>query len=188
MTRSFLSVAVVFLLGAALPSGVLGADWQQQEASSLTFVALYDGGEFEGRFENFDTRITLDPEQPDGGCLQAVIRIVSVNTENEERDDALVGNDWFTLAKYPEARFVTTGIRHLTDHNYVADARLTIRDMTRELRFPFTFDVTGDAARLQAEVTLNRLDYHIGQGDWADDDLIGYPVRVRVDLHLQRGQ
>ncbi len=188
MTRISLLLVAVIVAGAAIPDTVHGADWQQQTESSLTFKALYDGGEFEGRFENFETRITLDPQQSNGGCLQAAIRIASVNTENEERDDALVGNDWFALAKFPEARFETTSIRHLAGNNYVADAKLTIRDVTRELRFPFSFEVTGDSARLQAEVTLNRLDYNIGQGDWRDDDLIGYPVRVSVDLHLKRGQ
>jgi polyisoprenoid-binding protein YceI len=53
---------------------------------------------------------------------------------------------------------------------------------------PFSFangNESGKAvATLKGGVTLNRLDYGVGQGDWKDTTLVGNEVRVKFDLRL----
>ena len=41
-------------------------------------------------------------------------------------------------------------------------------------------------ARLQGEAKMNRLDFGVGSGSWADDSTIGLEVRVLVDLLERR--
>jgi len=53
------------------------------------------------------------------------------------------------------------------------------------IKFPFSM-VPGAEGRMKltAKVTLNRMDFGIGSGDWADDSTIGHKVDVDVSLIL----
>jgi polyisoprenoid-binding protein YceI len=66
-----------------------------------------------------------------------------------------------------------------------ADADLTIRGKTKRIAFPFRFTTNGTGATLDARVTLDRLDYGLGTGEWADDSVIGHKVDVLVHLVLK---
>jgi polyisoprenoid-binding protein YceI len=81
---------------------------------------------------------------------------------------------------------VTQAIRAVDATHFEADATLTIRDKTVALKFPFAFEPNADGARLKARVTLDRLAFGIGSGDWADASMIGHQVEVNVDLSLVR--
>ncbi len=75
-------------------------------------------------------------------------------------------------------------IRAVDATHFEADATLTLRDKTVALKFPFNFEPNADGARLKAKVTLDRLAFGIGTGDWADESMIGHQVEVNVDLSL----
>ena len=57
--------------------------------------------------------------------------------------------------------------------------------MTQELAFPFTWSREGDRARLRAQVTLDRLSFGLGTGEWAEADWVGHSVVVDVDVWLK---
>ena len=39
-------------------------------------------------------------------------------------------------------------------------------------------------AHMRAETTINRIDFALGARDWADDDIIGFKVVVKIELQL----
>ena len=166
-------------------SAAHSADYTMR-AGTLKFSGQQQGEAFEGRFDTFTPLIQFDAAALAASKLDVSIDLASADTRNSERDDTLKGSDFFAIADFPKARFVTQAIRAVDATHFEADATLTIRDKTVALKFPFAFEPNADGARLKARVTLDRLAFGIGSGDWADASMIGHQVEVNVDLSLVR--
>lgn len=156
--------------------------------SSLGFTATQSGGDVDGRFEKFDARIVFADADLDGSSFKVEVDTGSVNTQDDDRDTLLRGEDLFDASKYPKARFVTTGFTRKSPGNYEAQGKLTIRDVTRDIRLPFTFTTAQEGGQtvgwLKGGVTLKRLDFGVGQGDWKDTSEVANEVKVKFSLRL----
>jgi polyisoprenoid-binding protein YceI len=179
------SAACVLLAAAALGAATL---WLADPATStLEFSAEQAGARFVGRFARFTPRIEFDPAAPVAGRFAVEVDLASVDSGDRERDEALRGADFFDVARWPEARYVSTRIVARGDGEYEAQGRLTIRDRTREvpLRFRFTRAADGSAL-LAGRASLRRLEFGIGaEGDWRDTRWVGDQVEVRFELRLR---
>lgn len=149
--------------------------------SRLTFDAEQQGAEFTGRFERFDATLRIDPANPANNRLAARIEMASVNTQYPERDAYLVGDEWFDVARYREASFVAEGFEPAADGSFSTQAQLTMRGETQPLEASFRFD----GERLTGEAVIDRLAFGVGQGQWADDRMVGVKVAVQVDVAMQ---
>ena len=182
----------LFVVAACLahPGGAAAAEWiAVPECSSLVFFATQQGARFQGRFVRFDARVAVDGDASRPDRIEATIDLASVDTADDERDEAVRDEDFFDTARYPRSKFVTQTIDR-RGKGFRATADLTIRDLSRPVVFDFTWLAPSDGrgrARLQGSSILRRLDFGVGQGDWADTDWVGDQVEVRVDLCLERG-
>jgi polyisoprenoid-binding protein YceI len=178
------SAFVVFaMLSAALCHA---ASWQKAEGASLTFKGSYQGEAFEGRFERFDPIVAFDPAALGGARLVVRIDVTSAVTGNDDYDATMQSAEFFDSERHPQAGFATGAVRQVGEGSYEADATLTLRGKTVPFVFPFRFEIDGERARLTSTVTLKRLDFDVGTGDWADTSLIADEVEVRVDLPLTK--
>jgi polyisoprenoid-binding protein YceI len=69
-----------------------------------------------------------------------------------------------------------------------AVGKLTLRDVTRDLRIPLAIRPVILAGVQGLELTghtrVNRLDYGVGQGDWSSTEAIGNEVRIQWKVQL----
>jgi polyisoprenoid-binding protein YceI len=151
--------------------------------SSLSFTGIQQGEQFTGTIRDFDARVLYAPDQLPSSRIDATIRLKSLDTGNEERDQALAGADWFDFAQFPTASFRAATIR-ATPTGLVGEAELTIKGHTKRLAFPFSWKTEGSGATLDARVTLDRLDFGLGAGEWADESIVGRQIEVIVHLEL----
>ena len=161
------------------------ADWTMQPGSTLGFSASYDGEAFAGHFAKFTTQIRFDPAKPGSSRFDVRIELASADTGNSERDDVLRGNEFFSVARMPEARFVASRFRALGGNRFAADGTLSLRGISRPVTLMFSW-VSGLKTVLTGEATLKRLDFKIGEGDWADTDVLPDLVKVQTRLVLTR--
>ncbi len=154
--------------------------------SSLNFVGTQQGEKFTGAIRDFDARIAYAADDLATSRLDVTIGVKSMDTKSPDRDQALATADWFDFAKFPTATFRTVAIR-ATPTGPVGDADLTIKGHTKRIAFPFTWKPAGTGATLDARVTLDRLDFGLGAGDWADESTVGRKVEVVVHLTLVAG-
>jgi polyisoprenoid-binding protein YceI len=173
----------VFLCGALAARADAPSFAPVAAQSSLSFAATQQGEKFTGVFRDFDAHVAYAPDQLPSSHIDATIRMKSLDSKNQERDTALVGSDWFDVAKFPSATFRTTAIR-ATSTGAVGDADLTIKGKTTRITFPFTWRADAGKVVLDARVTIDRLDFGIGTGDWADETIVGQKVDVLVHLVL----
>jgi polyisoprenoid-binding protein YceI len=181
----------VGLLAVALSAGVAWAAtaWQTILGfSAIEFTGTLAGGEFKGRFGEFDAEIVFDPADLAGSRFRVVVQTGSADTADAERDASLKGPDFFDVAKWPTATFEATRFRSTGPGRFEALGSLTLRGVTRELPVKFEFEILkgGPHASLKGEVTIRRLEFGVGQGEWRDTQWLGDEVRVRFGLVLKR--
>lgn len=182
----------LLILGFAFPALAQeppNTGWQIiAEQSRLEFEGTQMGAPFKGSFGSFGGKIDFDPANLAASKVDITIQMDSVDASSTDRNKYLRMADWFNVAKFPEAHFVTTGIEKGLDTNqYVAKGNLTIRDITLPVVLPFTLNITttdlgGTIAKMSGETTLNRLDFGVGQGQWQDVKTVANQVRLQVTL------
>lgn len=181
-----LLTALTFLLAAplALATSPMGpVRYSHAAGSTLGFSSSYDGESFGGRFQQFTTSIAFDPATATGR-FDVVIQLASAGTENEERDEVLLGSEFFNAMAVPQARYQASAFRKLGDGRFVADGTLTLRGITKPV--PLTFRWTpGATPKLDGTATVKRLDFGVGTGDWDDVEALPDAVSVRTTLLLQ---
>jgi polyisoprenoid-binding protein YceI len=169
---------------AALPSAAFASHYAAQAGSRLTFTASFEGEPFTGRFEKFDAAIRFDPKNLADSRFDVRIPLASARTDNDERDEALHGPDFFDAKGKPEARYEATHFVKLKDGRYRADGTLTLRGIKKPV--PLVFSVSaGPNPILIGEATVDRLAFGVGKGEFADLELI--PGKVTVNTRLVLG-
>nr|WP_298410422.1 YceI family protein [uncultured Halomonas sp.] len=159
-----------------------------QNESRLGFIAIQEGDEFKGEFDDFDAEMQFSKEALEDSRFDVIIDVTSIDAGNSQRNDTLPDEEWFFFERFPKATYVTSAIRKGRDTSFEAVGTLTLRGMEREVVLPFDWQIEGDSAFMQGRANFDRRQFDIGQGEWASDDVVGYPIQVIVDLTLERAE
>jgi polyisoprenoid-binding protein YceI len=162
-------------------------------ASSLTFGASQVGSMINGRFLVWTGEIVLDPASLGTARIDIRIETPSVTTNNHDVDSLLKGPNFLDVQKFPQARFVSTAIVARGGDRYEARGKLTIRNATRDVVLPFTLAIADDPAQpgrvkgtARGRIGLKRLDFGVGQSEWAGTGQVA--DEVTVDLNVVAGR
>jgi len=139
-------------------------------------------GESAGEFRRWRiTRATIDEAHPERSRVEAEIDLASVDTDLEERDRHLRGERFLDVGHYPAATVTITDATFEDPDHVRVTATLDLHGVVRT--FPMTFAITDRGKRrVEAEVTLKRLDFGIGPAlGWYDPVQIRDEVIVDVD-------
>jgi len=179
-----LKLAVPLLLAFALPGFARATDYTVQAAGSkLGFSSTFQGQTFNGTFGTWTAHISYDAAKIATSKFDVDVDLASVKTGDSDRDGALPGADFFNVAKFPKAHFVTTGFRQ-NGADVVADGNLTLRGVTKPVSLNVTFKPQGAGATLDVSGTVKRLDFGVGGGEYADTSVIGADVKISAHLVL----
>jgi polyisoprenoid-binding protein YceI len=178
----YLPVLVALLL--AIPSAH-AVDWSADSAKSkLRFSSTAEGMAFEGQFKQFAPSIRFDPSDLASARFDVKITLASADTANADRDETLKGSDFFAVERFPQANYVATAFRDLGNGRFAADGNLSLRGVDKPVTLEFTWVAKDKHATLDGSATLNRLDFAVGAGDWADASTVAHEVRVSTHLDL----
>jgi len=176
------AVSTLLLLLAADP--VLAADYVQAPGSSLAFAGSYQGEVFTGRFPGFATRMRFDPAQLATSRLEVTIPLATATTANAEYDEQMRGDAFFDAGRYAQAHYVATKFRALGNGRYAADGILSLHGVSKPVVLAFTW-TPGAQPVLAGKASVDRLDFGIGSGDWADTALIPNAIAVSTKVVFQ---
>lgn len=140
-----------------------------------------------GRFESVEGKI-VTAEDPSQSSASATIDLSSIWTGNDQRDEHLRSDDFFSAATHPKMTYQTTGIRKDGDH-YVVDGDLTLKGVTKSI--PMKVELNGfgpDAyggvrAGFTATGKLSRKDFGVNWNAAIEGG--GVVVSDNVDLVLE---
>lgn len=181
--KTILRFAAGVLLACALPCAVFAANYAVQPTSTLGFTGSFQGASFNGSFKQWQATISYDPARLAQSKFDVSVDMASVVVNDKDQQGALPGKDFFDVAQYPTAHFVTTGFRDV-DGKVIADGQLTLRGVTRPVILTVDFKPQGKGATLDVSGSLKRLDFDVGGGEYADTSVIGADVKVHAHLVL----
>lgn len=178
---------ILMALAAFHAVAAAAAEWHADTAaSSLEFVATFEKAPAPGVFRTFDARVSLDEGQAAGGRVDVSVTLASADMANADVNREIRGPDWFDAARFPLARFRSSGVRALAGKRFVASGTLDLKGVVRPVEVPFTWSEAGDAASMEGELTLERTAFNVGVREWARTDVIGPEVKVRFRLRLRK--
>jgi polyisoprenoid-binding protein YceI len=159
---------------------------QAANTGSLTFSFSQAGATNTGSFKSFSTELNYDAKNLAASSLRVTVQIGSLATQDQERDDTLKSADLFDAQKFPTAQYTANSLAKTASGGIEAVGKLTLRGVTRDLRLPLTIRPGANGVELSGEVTLKRLDFGVGQGDWKSTETVGDAVKLQYKVPLAR--
>jgi polyisoprenoid-binding protein YceI len=190
------STAVAMLVSLLYVGGAIAADTYKTDASHTLVgftVRHFMITKVRGKFNEFTGIIVYDENDITKSSMRGMIKVASIDTDDQKRDDHLRSPDFFDAATHPEITFSSKRVekRH---NGPVLIGDLSIRGTTKEVAIPFV--ITGKIVdprgrtRIGFEATLqiNRKDYGVAYhrlmdngglvvGDTVDIELIGEAIK-----------
>jgi polyisoprenoid-binding protein YceI len=142
-----------------------------------------------GNFRVFDGEIVLDEKDITKSSANFTIQVASVDTDHERRDNDLRSDNFFNSAQFPTMTFTSTKVEKAGDQLTLV-GNLTIRDVTKEVRIPFTLvgPVTSSNGRkrigAEGTLTINRFDYGLKYNRMAEAVAVVSP-EVKIELNVE---
>jgi polyisoprenoid-binding protein YceI len=150
--------------------------------SEVQFVTKQMGVPVDGRFKSFDAQVTLDLNKPETGSVIFSIDMLSASLGVPETDAEMPKPTWFNAAKFPKATFKSSAIKGLGGGKFEVAGKLDIKGTARDVTVPVTITQAGPNSTATGSFVLKRLEYKIGDGEWADTTVVANDVTVKFKL------
>ena len=120
-------------------ASILGTTWINNRADPTSSEISFDIEglkDTKGFFKDFDIVFKVSDNDPEQAKIKVSINVNSINTDNDIRDEELIGTDFFNTEKYPIIEFYSKGIKK-NDDKYTSDGILNMMGESKQLIFTF---------------------------------------------------
>ena len=157
------------------------------ENSKVEFVAAKVTRSHNGSFKRFSGTIDLTNNKPEDSRVSIDIEANSVETDEPDLTKHLQTPDFFDVAKFPQASFVSTEIKPggTNGATHTVTGNLTMHGVTKSVTFPATINVTPDLASVDSSFSINRKDFGIVYAG-APDNLIRDNVVLKLTIRANK--
>jgi polyisoprenoid-binding protein YceI len=143
-----------------------------------------------GQFAEYDGKLQLDGANPAASTAEVTIKVVSIDTNQEQRDGHLRTGDFFDAEAHPEITFTSTAAEQVDAETYRLTGDLTIKGTTKPVSIDFTFngaakDLYGnERVGFEGSTTINRTDWGLSYNAALETGgvLIGEKVKLSFDI------
>ena len=131
--------------------------------SKVAFFIKNFGVTVDGTFKGLQGEVRFDPAKPEASVFEMTLDVKTIQTGIARRDRHLRSDDYFDVEIFPKITVkgdkVTIGKEQGA---YVLHAKLTIRDVTRDIEIPFKAVAKNGGYQFDGSFRVNRLDYKVG--------------------------
>jgi polyisoprenoid-binding protein YceI len=157
------------------------------ENSKIDFVAAKVTRSHNGSFKRFSGTVDLLNSDPLQSVVSIAIETASIETDEPDLTKHLQTPDFFDVAKYPKANFVSTkiepGAANGATHSITGN--FDLHGVKKSISFPATIQVSPAGLSVNAEFAINRKDFNLNYPGKADD-LIRDGVVIKLSLNVPR--
>jgi len=180
--RSFVPPLAAMLMaasGGTLAQGVL------IDKSEIRFISKQMGAKVEGRFRKWRANVDFRPSELAKSKADFEIELASIDLASEESEAETRRATWFDTARFPMATFTSTGMKSLGGDRYEIAGTLAMKGIAKPMVIPVALrkDAAGNGLA-EGQFTLRRLDFRVGEGQWADTEAVADEVVVRIRMVL----
>lgn len=167
--------------GLSVEAAPYGLDADQ---SRLGFAYRSMGATVQGEFRALSATLDYDPAHPERSGLSLSANIAGIDAGHPDASVEALRPAFFDAARHPRTRFVSSAVRMDGPSRATVSGTLSLKGRSRRIRFPVTLRAEPGGLRMNGTLTLNRLDYGIGSGEWADPALIENGVRIGFSMRF----
>jgi polyisoprenoid-binding protein YceI len=183
----------LFVLTLAV--AVLAAAWQPALAqpkpaqlvaagSEIGFTTKQMGVPVDGKFSKFSAQITLDPKKPESGSVAFSIDTGSARFGSAELDAEVPKATWLNVPKFPQATFQSSAIKGAGPGKFDVTGKLNIKGSVRDVVVPVQVTQVAGSSTASGSFTIKRLEFKVGEAEWADTSMLANDIVVRFKLVL----
>src|SRR5215471_1149231 len=157
------------------------------ENSKVEFVASKVTRSHNGSFKQFSGTIDLLNSDPAQSVVSISIDAGSITTDEPDLTKHLQTPDFFDVAKFPKATFVSTKIEPSTANGatHSVTGNFDLHGIKKSISFPATIQVGPGSVSVTADFAINRKDFALNYPGKADD-LIRDNVEIKLTLNVPR--
>lgn len=145
--------------------------------SSITFEIRNFGVAVSGEFHGLQGLFVLDQANVPASHFHASVDVASISTGIGLRDRHLLQENYFDYKEFPaisiESKYISKN-----SVRWVAEAIITIKNVSKTISFEFDPHITGGECKVSASFVLNRLDFGVGSQSFSLSD----EVLVRMNV------
>lgn len=178
-----------------LTVAALGAAWQPAVAqpkpaqlvaagSEIGFTTKQMGVPVDGKFSKFSAQITLDPKKPESGSVAFSIDTGSARFGSAELDAEVPKATWLNVPKFPQATFQSNAIKGAGPGKFDVTGKLNIKGSVRDVVVPVLVTQVAGNSTASGSFTIKRLEFKVGEAEWADTSMLANDIVVRFKLVL----
>jgi len=155
--------------------------------SKIEWVASQVTASHSGSFQSFSGEVDY-AGAPEKSRVSVSFDTSSINADDPKLTAHLKTPDFFDVAKFPKANFVSTEIKAGGESGatHTVTGNLTLHGVTKAVTFPATIAVTGNTASVDANFSVNRKDFGINYQGPADN-IIRDQVVLKLTIRANKG-
>lgn len=176
MKKLLYPLAAALLLTVSAFTAFKAVDYKIADGYSVKFVGDHPKNDPSGEFKGLTGKISFDPANLAASSFNASIEVATINTGNGMKNTHAKSEMWFDAAKYPTISFASTSITK-GDAGYIANGKLTMHGVTKDISIPFTFENNVFAGTFE----INRLDYNVNVAE-PDHGAAKFKVSISVPV------
>ena len=146
-----------------------------------------------GQFGEFDATMNFDGKDVSTGNVEMTMKMASISTDNENRDEHLKSADFFDAEKYPEIVFKSKKVIKGDGGKFQLVGDMTMRGVTKEVTFDCEYhgsvEMKGTVkSGFTATATINRQDFGVSYSQVLDNGglAVGNDVDITLELEFDR--
>lgn len=181
MRKLFLSV----LLLVATPAYAADRyDFDKGHTNILFFIDHLGFSKTIGKFTEYDGYFTFDEKKPETSSIDVTLKPAGIKTSSAPLDEHLQKADFFNTEKFPDIKFVSTGIQITGAKTGIITGNVTMLGVTKPVALNVTLNKAGThpktmelVAGFSAEATLKRSDFGMTYGI----PMVGDEVKIVIE-------
>ena len=175
MIKKILTAIALFCIVTAFGQNYTPTD----AGSKVRFVIKNFGINTGGTFEGLAGSIVFDPANITGASFNVSVDAKTVDTDLEARDNHLRKEEYFDVEKYPRLSFKSTKITTTNKDGYLyMFGIITIKNISKEISFPFKQTSKDGGILFEGEFKLNRKDFGVGGSSFSMSDEVNLELSI----------
>lgn len=183
--KKILSLAVAsFIFAGVLNAKPFALDTAH---SSVGFTIKHlQVSKVKGDFSDFNGEIDFDPDSKKLNKFSGEVKIASVNTRNNSRDNHLKQADYFDAEKFPVMKFeMSEFLPKDGDDKGKVKGNLTIKDITKPVEFDYELGGIGtkgdkSVIGLSLEGKIDRVEFGVGEASAALSSKLDIEIQIEA--------
>lgn len=172
--------AVMLAALSAMPA--FGQTAIDMKKSRITAVFKQMSVPVEGQFQKFNVQMQFDPSKPETSQVRIDVDVKSFDIGDESYNKEVQGKNWFNAPVFPQAQFVSSGIKFISPGRYQVTGKLSVKGISNDVSFPVALSNEAGAQVFDGSLPMRRLQFNIGDQEWRDTSMVADDVQLKFHL------